>query len=52
MYFLPVLNKTKFTKTSIAAIIVAMGSTILFGIFTNFTLAKSQKIATEFLQSL
>jgi len=52
MYFLPVLNKTKFTKTSIAAIIIAIGSTILFGIFTNFTLAKSQKIATEFLQSL
>jgi formate hydrogenlyase subunit 3/multisubunit Na+/H+ antiporter MnhD subunit len=52
MYFLPVSSKTKFTKTSIVVIIITMASTILFGIFTNFTLAKSQKIATEFLQSL
>jgi multicomponent Na+:H+ antiporter subunit D len=52
MYFLPISSKTKFANTSITVIIVTVASTILFGVVTNFTLAKSQKIATEFLQSL
>jgi NADH:ubiquinone oxidoreductase subunit 2 (subunit N) len=45
-------NITQFSTVSEVAIIFSATLCIFFGIFTNFTLAKSQTLATIFLQNL